>query len=80
MASYHFTLIVEGRDLQAEPWPDRLFEAGCDDATVSRTEGVQYLDFNREADSFEEAFASALRDIEQAGDVEILEARRDRES
>lgn len=51
----HFTLTVDGADLQSEPFIDALFKAGCDDATVGRVEGVQYVDFLREAESLGEA-------------------------
>ena len=48
-------LIVDGPDLQTGPFIDALFEAGCDDATVGRTDGVHYIDFDREAESLGEA-------------------------
>ncbi len=59
MPVHHFTLIVEGTDLQADPKTEALFEAGCDDATVGRSNGVQYIAFDREAESLAEAVHSA---------------------
>lgn len=71
MPIHHFTLIVDGSDLQTEPLIDALFEAGCDDATVGRTDGVQYIDFDREAESLGEAINSAVRDVEQVKGVRV---------
>ncbi len=67
MPTRRFTLIVEGPDLQAERVIDALFQAGCDDATVGRTDGVQYIEFDREAKSFSKAVFSAVQDIEKVG-------------
>ncbi len=71
MPIQHFTLIVDGPDLQTEPFIDALFEAGCDDATVGRTDGVHYIDFDREAASLGEAINSAVRDVEQVEGVHV---------
>lgn len=64
MQRFRFTLVVEGRDLQTDRVVDALFEAGCDDALVGRSEGVQFLDFDREAGSVDEAVRSAVADVE----------------
>ena len=71
MPIHQFTLIVAGPDLQDEPFIDALFEAGCDDATVARIDGVQYIDFDREAESLDEAIISAVRDVEQVEGVRV---------
>ena len=63
MPVHHFTLIVDGSDLQDGAIIDRLFEAGCDDAAIGRIGEVQYADFNREAASIEEAVLSAVADV-----------------
>ena len=68
MPIHHFTLIVEG----TEPTIDALFEAGCDDATVGRVDGVQYVDFDREAESLAEAVLSAVRDVEKVDGAAVL--------
>lgn len=72
MATYQFTLIVEGPDLQADGQIDALYQAGCDDALVGRADGVQYLDFDREAASLEDAILSAVGDVEQLDRVEVV--------
>ena len=72
MPTFTFTLIVEGPDLQADETIDALFEAGCDDALVGRSEGVQYLDFDRETSCLEEAVLSAVADIESVEGLEVV--------
>lgn len=71
MPTQRFTLIVEGADLQSEALINELFEAGCDDATFGRSDGVQYVDFDREATSLGEATLSAVRDLEQFEGVHV---------
>ncbi len=71
MPIQRFTLIVEGRDLQSEPLIDELFDAGCGDATISRSSDVQYVDFNREATSLGAAILSAVRNLEQFEGVHV---------
>ncbi|MQA91306.1 MAG: hypothetical protein GEU90_13940 [Gemmatimonas sp.] len=67
MMPHQFTLIVEGLDLQQDAHLDALFEAGCDDAMVGRIGSVQYLDFDREAETFADAVFEATEAIENAG-------------
>lgn len=70
----HFTLIVDGADLQDEAVVNRLFESGCDDALIGSTDGVQFIDFDREADSLDEAVLSAVADIERVDGVQVVRA------
>ena len=72
MPIHHFTLIVDGRDLQDDAFIDALFEAGCDDAMVGRTGGIQYLDFDREAATRAEAIRSAITDVERVDSVHVV--------
>ena len=65
MQTHHFTLIVEGPDMQDEAMIDALFKNGCDDGTVGRSDGVQFIVFDREAASFTEAVQSAIDDIQR---------------
>lgn len=80
MPTFTFTLIVDGPDLLADERLRALDEAGCDDALTGRTEGLQYLDFDREASSLEEAVTSAVADIEGAVEgakvVRLVDSRR----
>ena len=72
MSTFHFTLIVEGPDLQDEACIDALFEAGCDDAAIGRSDGVQFVDFDREAGTLERAILSAVDDLETLQEVEVV--------
>ena len=73
MSTHHFTLIVDGPDLQSDVLINALFEAGCNDATVGRTEGIQFLDFDREAASLVVAILSAVNDVERVDGVDVVE-------
>jgi hypothetical protein len=44
-----------------------MFDAGCDDALIAVIDNTHYLDFDRDAPSFEAAVESAKRDVERAG-------------
>jgi hypothetical protein len=46
---------------------DGLFEAGCDDATLSVRFGRVYLTFSRTAGTLKDAILSAVRDVKKAG-------------
>ena len=72
MSIHHFTLIVDGPDLQDSAIIDRLFEAGCDDAATGRSDGIQCVDFDREAASLDEAVLSAIRDVEHVDGVSVV--------
>ena len=72
MSTFHFTLIVDGPDLQDEVRIGQLFEAGCDDAAIGRSDGVQFVDFDREAGTLDQALLSAVDDMETLDGVEVL--------
>lgn len=67
MNVYEFTLLIETQAGLDDGLEDALFEAGCDDATLSFRKGIAYLDFNREAEDFESAIISAIQQVEQSG-------------
>jgi hypothetical protein len=66
MRLHEFTLVVEEPDLQEEAHLKALFEMGCSDASVGRIGGVQYLDFDRSAETFAEAVFETMAAIEAA--------------
>jgi hypothetical protein len=66
MATYNFTLIIEGADLQTPEAQDALYEAGCNDATFGLADGVQYAEFDRKAASYGAALAGAMADVRRA--------------
>ena len=72
MPSFEFMLIVEGPDIQDDERIDALYESGCDDALVGSSHGVQYLDFDREAHSREEAILTAIANVESVDGVEVV--------
>jgi hypothetical protein len=63
---------LTGPGLQDDNAVEALFEAGCDDALVGRVDGIQYLDFDRESESLEDAMLSAVADIERVDGVEVV--------
>lgn len=65
MSTHEFTLIVEGPELQDDAVIDALFEAGLDDGTVGRIGSFQYVDVDREAETFSDAVLSATETIER---------------
>ena len=69
MLIHHFTLIVDGADLQDESVVNSLFESGCDDALIGVVDGVQFIDFDRDAAGLGEAVLSAVADIERVEGV-----------
>ncbi|MDP3984579.1 MAG: hypothetical protein Q8Q52_06220 [Acidimicrobiia bacterium] len=64
MTGHEFTLIVEGPDLQDDAHIEALFEAGFGDAAIGRVGSIQYVDFDREAETFADAVFSATEGIE----------------
>lgn len=67
MTAHEFTIIASGLDPHAEDFERRFYDAGCDDATISFQKGHIILDFARTAETFEDAIASAIRDVSAAG-------------
>jgi len=64
---HDFTLVLTGiAELNSEV-EDSLFNAGCDDATISVRSGRVYMTFARTADSLKDAILSAIRSVRKAG-------------
>lgn len=72
MTTHSFTLIAEGPDLQEDRILDALHNAGCADALVGRADGVQYVDFDRDAGTLEDAVLSAIADLETIAGIDIV--------
>ena len=64
---HEFALILSGGLGLDERVEDALFEAGCDDATLSIQYGHIYMEFSRSAASLKDAVLSAIRDVREAG-------------
>lgn len=74
---HEFTLILDGISELSPSIMDALFEAGCDDATISSQGGPVSMDFDRTGPSMTEAVVSAIQDIRKANigaDVVRVEA------
>jgi hypothetical protein len=66
-STYAFTLILDGfSDLTPEIM-DAIYEAGFDDALLGISEGIPYIDLEREAASAREAVIDAVIQVHQAG-------------
>jgi hypothetical protein len=63
---FEFTLILDVDDLTDE-MADRLYKAGCDDASLARSGGKTKAMFDRAASSYLDAVTSAVRDVRSAG-------------
>ena len=72
MSTHHFTLIVDGPDVQSGAVVDALYEGGCDDALIGRTDNIQYVEFDREAAGLVEAVLAAVADIERVDGVRVV--------
>ncbi|WP_147262729.1 hypothetical protein [Roseiarcus fermentans] len=67
MKTFEFTIVASSPGSDIADLSERLFEAGCDDATVSLQKGAAIIEFDRESRSFYHALKSALRDVESTG-------------
>jgi hypothetical protein len=65
--TYEFSLLLEGPDVLSEDVFSALDER-CDDAIFGHRGRLRFADFEREADSFEEAVVSAISDVERSAD------------
>jgi hypothetical protein len=63
---YDFTLALTGISELNQKIEDALYEAGCDDATLSVRSGRVFVTFSRNADSLKDAILSAIHDVRKA--------------
>lgn len=63
---HDFALIVEGVPELTDTVSDALFEAGCDDATITMRHGLLYIEFSRSAASLQDAILSAIDAVRSA--------------
>ena len=61
---HQFTLILKNVNENTPDLEDSLYEAGCDDALINFRNNAVFLDFDRTANSFEEAIISAIKAVE----------------
>jgi hypothetical protein len=67
METYNFTLIISPPAVDQEAAADKLYGGGCGDAMFSVSGGVYEVQFDREANSIQEAVLTAISDVNQAG-------------
>jgi len=67
MKKFEFAIIASGIHPEDEDFDDRLYEAGCADATLAYQKGVIIIEFNRKAVSFSQAVISACESVRAAG-------------
>jgi hypothetical protein len=63
---HDFALVLAGIVELTPQAEDALFEAGCDDATLSVRAGRVFATFSRTAPSLKDAILSAIRDVKKA--------------
>lgn len=61
---HHFVLVLSGIAENTEELEDVLFEANCDDALIFFKNNTVYLEFDRDAESLDDAIFSAIRAVE----------------
>ncbi|MCC7476767.1 MAG: helix-turn-helix transcriptional regulator [Pirellulales bacterium] len=66
-AEYEFSLVLTGVDSVTDEAVNKLYENGCDDATISVRSGRVYTTFARRASSIKDAILSAIKDVREAG-------------
>jgi hypothetical protein len=64
---HDFVLVLGGIHELTQQVEDGLFEAGCDDATLSVRQGRVLLTFSRQGASLKDAIFSAIRDVNSSG-------------
>lgn len=64
--NYSFTLVLKNVDQNTAGLEDSLYESGCDDALINFRNNTVYLDFDREANSLEDAVIQAIQSVESA--------------
>lgn len=70
---HDFVLVLNGISEPTEEAHDALYEAGCDDATLSVRSGRCYLTFSRRGATTKDAILSAIRDVKKANiGIEVL--------
>ena len=63
---FDFTLLLTGINELTPNIMDALFEAGCDDGTVSMRSGRAFITFSRQAPSMKDAIVSAIGNVRNA--------------
>lgn len=74
MEVYNFTLTLSGVLMETEGLVEALYTNGCDDALICYNGSAVYVEFDREAESLDQAIKSAIDNIETAGIGAVVES------
>jgi len=66
MREHEFSIIL-AKPEESEDDANALYEAGCDDGSISTSGGVTRIDFHRAAPTLEDAIRSAVGNVQSAG-------------
>jgi hypothetical protein len=66
MQPHEFTLILSAEEVTDDQC-NALYQAGCDDGTISTSQRVTRIDLCREAPTLEEAIRAAIGNVNAAG-------------
>lgn len=79
MTTHHFTINILAKDIFETETLNKLYDAGCDDATFGFCDGSYYAMFSREAHSYDEAVESAIKNIKSVlgANVKIVSVEKD---
>lgn len=78
--THSFTIYLDGVRTLTDRLANRLYDAGCADATIAFQDGELAIDYDRTAASLDKALAGAVRDLLQHGyrirRIEVARPRR----
>ena len=69
MAMFEFSIVASGLNHEAEDFEARFYNGGCDDSLVAFQKCHIIIDFAREAETVDEAIASAIEAVTALGAV-----------
>jgi hypothetical protein len=76
MKNYNFYLVTDKNGIVSDEdlfdISDELYEAGCDDGTPAVYGETLYIEFDREAESFEQAIMSAIKNVESINNIKVI--------
>ncbi|HVB18473.1 MAG TPA: hypothetical protein VNF04_18225 [Stellaceae bacterium] len=67
MTTFAFSVELAGIDTDRDDYEAPFYGGACGDALLNVVDGKVFLDFDRDAPSYEEAVKSAIADVEKAG-------------
>ncbi|EQA6227451.1 helix-turn-helix transcriptional regulator [Enterobacter ludwigii] len=74
MELYNFTLTLSGVRMDTEGLADALYTHGCGDALICCYGNSVYVEFDREAESLDQAIQTAIDNIEASGTGAIVKS------